>query len=120
MTLKKKKTRRCDKKATTPEGNLLKYLRESRKLSMRRAAELIGTSSATVNHTENGRRDINTSTIIKFCEAYGYSLEEFNSLKSGNLILPEHTRSECIKMINRLDDQKLKTVKAFLNTFLGN
>lgn len=104
MTFKKKKTRRCDKKVPTEEGKLLKYLRETRKLSMRSAAKLIGTSEATVNHTENGRKDINTTILDKFCEAYdGYSLEEFNTFRNGNLIIPEHTRSECIKIINRLD-----------------
>ena len=119
MTTKRKKTRRCDKKTETPEGNLLKYLRESRNLSMRKAAALIGTSSATVNHTENGRRDIATGVILKFIEAYGYTFEQFQDMLKGNIVLPQHVRSECIEIINRLDEQKLKTVKAFLNTFLG-
>lgn len=119
MTLKRQKTRRCDKKTETPEGNLLKYLRESRNLSMRQAARLIGTSSSTVNHTENGRRDITTGVILKFVEAYGYTFEQFQEMLKGTIILPQHIRSECIEIINRLDEKKLKSVKSFLVTFLG-
>ncbi len=119
MTTKKKKTRRCDKKSVTEESILLKHLRESRHLSIRRAAKLIGTSSSTVNHTENGRRDLTTGIIMQFVEAYGYSLEDFQEMLKGNLIVPEHLQSECIEIIKRLDNSKLRTVKSFLETFLG-
>jgi len=39
---KKKKNRRSDKKIMTKEASLLKYMRESRHLSMRRVAPIIG------------------------------------------------------------------------------
>jgi transcriptional regulator with XRE-family HTH domain len=117
MKMRKKKSRRCDIKSLTKEATLLKYLRESRQISMRMAGRLVGTSSATINHTENGRRDLTPSIIIKFVEAYGYTYEQFEQMLNGNLEIPEHLRSECLDILQRLDESKLKTVKAFLMTF---
>ena len=117
MKPKKKKYRRSDTKIETPEAKLLGYLRESRSLSMRKAADIIGVSCAIVNHSENGRKDLTQTLIIRFLDAYGYKLEQFEGMLRGHFEIPEHLRSECIEIIKRLDDQKLKTVKAFLMTF---
>ncbi len=113
---KKKKNRRSDKKIMTKEASLLKYMRESRHLSMRRVAPIIGCSEATVNHSENGRRDIDEKLIKSFLKVYGYSYAEFKQMLEGKIEVPEHVRSECIDIINRLAERKLKMVKAFLVT----
>ena len=117
MIPKKKKYRRSDTKKETEESKLIKYLRESRALSMRKAADLIGVSCATINHSENGRKDLTPGLILRFLNAYGYTLEQFEGMLKGEFVIPDHLRSECIEIIKRLDDQKLKTVKAFLMTF---
>lgn len=114
---KRKKKRRSDHKFMTKEASLLKFMRESRFLSMRRVAPILGLSEATVNHSENGRRDLDDALIKRFLKVYGYTWDEFKEMLSGKVEVPEHLRSECIDVINRLDDSKLKTVKAFLNTF---
>lgn len=49
MQIKKVKRRRSDTKVVTKEGRLLKFLRESRNLSMRQAGRLIGKSDAIIN-----------------------------------------------------------------------
>ncbi len=89
MKPKKKKYRRSDTKIETQEGRLLAYLRESRNLSMRKAGEMIGYSSATVNHAENGRMDLGHDLILRFLNAYGYtpnsSLTFFFSFQSPKL-----------------------------------
>ena len=36
----------------------------------------------------------------------------------GEIEVPEHVRSECLDIINRLAERKLKMVKAFLVTLL--
>lgn len=118
MKPKKKKYRRSDTKVETQEGRLLSYLRESRGLSMRMASKLVGYSSSTVNHAENGRMDLTHDLILRFLKAYGYSYEQFKGMLEGDFKIPEHNRSECISIIKRLDEKKLKTVKAFLMTFL--
>jgi len=120
MKPKKRKFRRSDTKIETPQARLLAYLRESRSLSMRKAADLVGISSTQVNHAENGRMDLSHGLILKFLNSYGYNYEQFEGMLKGDFKIPEHNRSECISIIKRLDDQKLKTVKAFLMTFLEN
>ena len=101
----------------TREASILKCLRESRNISMRKASDIIGVSSSYVNHAENGRLDLNTSIIIKFLKAYSYSLEDFQSMINGDFKIPEHTLSECIAILKRLDPVKLKTVKTILDSF---
>ena len=84
---------------------------------MRKAASLIGVSSSIVNHAENGRMDLTPTVIMKFLKAYGYQFEEFQEMLEGKIQVPEHLRSECIEIIKRIEESKLKTVKAFLMTF---
>ena len=115
--IKKVKNRRSDTKIVTEEGRLLAFLRESRNLSMRKAASLIGVSSSIVNHAENGRMDLTPTVIMKFLKAYAYQFEEFQEMLEGKIQVPEHLRSECIEIIKRIEESKLKTVKAFLMTF---
>ena len=115
--IKKVKNRRSDTKVVTEDGRLLAFLRESRNLSMRKAASLIGVSSSIVNHAENGRMDLTPTVIMKFLKAYGYEFEEFQEMLEGKVQVPEHLRSECIEIIKRIEESKLKTVKAFLMTF---
>jgi hypothetical protein len=87
MQVKKKKNRRSDYKIITKEGKVLKYLRESRKLSMRRAGLLIGTSDAFINHSENGRLDLTPTNIMKLLNAYGYQWDYFQKLVKGDIDL---------------------------------
>ena len=115
---KKRKNRRSDRKIMTKEASLLRYMRESRHLSMRRVAPILGLSEATVNHSENGRRDLNDKLIRRFLKVYGYTWEEFQQMLQGEVEVPEHVRSECLDIINRLAERKLKMVKAFLVTLL--
>ena len=116
LKTKKKKNRRSDNKIMTKEASLLKYMRESRHLSMRRVAPILGVSEATVNHSENGRRDIDEKLIKRFLKVYGYSHAEFKQMLEGEIEVPEHTRTECVNIINRLAVKKLQMVKAFLVT----
>ena len=93
------------------------FLRESRKISMRRAASIIGVSEAIVNHAENGRVDITPTLITKFVKAYGYEYLQFEQILNGKVDIPEHTLSECIGILKRLTPEKLKTVKTILESF---
>lgn len=113
----KKKNRRSDIKTVTIEGQTLKYFRESRKLSMRKAGKIIGVSEATVNHLENGRMDITGEFIKRFLNAYGYSIAEFDSYINGKLEIPESLLADCLSIIRRLEPAKLKTVKNILQSF---
>lgn len=115
--MKKKKNRRSDYKAMTKEALVLKYMRESRHLSMRKAGKLIGMSDATISHAENGRMDLSPDFILKVVIAYGYSYQDFLNFLEGKKEVPEHLRSECIEIIKRLSMEKLRSVKAILQSF---
>jgi DNA-binding XRE family transcriptional regulator len=69
----KKKKRRSDSKIITRKVTVLKVMRESRKLSKRRAAVLAGVSDTSINHLEHGRLDLNPEIIQKLLIAYGYA-----------------------------------------------
>ncbi len=113
----KKKKRRSDRKVMTKEAQTLKFLRESRHLSMRKASKIIGISEAQVNHAENGRMDLDPTLILKFVEAYGYSYDKFQLILDGEIEIPEHNLSQCVEILKRLAPDKLRTVKAILQSF---
>lgn len=117
MIIKKKKNRRSDHKIITKEGKVLKYLRESRKLSMRRAGQIIGTSDAFINHSENGRLDLTPTNIMKLLNAYGYQWDYFQKIVTGEIELPENDLDDCIQILRRLKPEKLKIVKNILLSF---
>jgi transcriptional regulator with XRE-family HTH domain len=114
---KKLKKRRSDLKKMTKEATTLKFMRESQSLSMRKAAKLIGVSEATINHSENGRRDLSPDFILSVVTSYGYCYQNFIEFLEGKKEVPEHLLSECIAIIKRLDKSKLRSVKAILESF---
>jgi len=101
----------------TKEAAVLKYLRESQKLSMRRAALITNLSEAKINHAENGRCDLMPSLTLKILNGYGYCYEKFVELVKGNCAMPANDYAECIEILKRLDKEKLRTVKTILESF---
>jgi transcriptional regulator with XRE-family HTH domain len=115
--VRKKKNRRCDFKKITKEARILKVLRESRNLSMRMVAKLFNASEATINHAENGRMDLNPKFISDLISIYGYTYEQFELMLNDEIETPEVIRGDCIEIIKRLDQSKLKRVKLILESF---
>lgn len=113
----KKKNRRSDVKVMTKEAKVLKFLRESRKLSMRKAGQIIGVSDTFVNHAEHGRIDLTLSIILKFLNSYGYEHSYFQKLVEGKIEIPESHYEECVALLKRMSADKLKTVKTILQSF---
>ena len=117
MKAKKRKYRRSDDKVITKEAGVLKYLRETRKLSLRKVGGIIGKSDTWVSHVEHGRIDLDPKKILILLNVYGHSYEYFLELVNGNRAMPSNTFAECMEIIKRLDKDKLKTVKAILESF---
>ena len=113
----KKKKRRCNHKVMTKEAMTLKFLRESRNLSMRQAGKYVGVSDSTISHLENGRADIRPELVVRLLNLYGRTYEDYLAMCAGKIELPQSLRRECIEIIKRLDDEKLRTVKTILMTF---
>lgn len=101
----------------TKEARILKFLRESRGLSMRRAGHILGTSDAFVSHSEHGRIDLTTNIILKFLNAYGYEHDYFKKLVEGKIEVPENHLEDCLSLLKRMSPDKLKTVKTILQSF---
>lgn len=99
------------------EAVVLKYLRESRKLSVRNAAKVIGVSDTKINHAENGRCDLNPTLTLKLLDGYGYSYEEFMELVKGKKKVPSNDCAECIEILRSLNKEKLRIVRAILESF---
>ena len=116
MKVKKQKTRRSDVKIMTKEAVLLKHLRESRKLSIRNAARIIGISDSKLNHAENGRCDLNSCLILKIIDGYKYGYGDFVKMLDQNLGLPVNDYFDCVEILKRMDKQKLRTAKTILSS----
>lgn len=117
MKIKKKKNRRSDIKVMTKEARILKFLRESRRLSMRKAALVLGTSEAFINHSEHGRIDLTPTIIVRFLNAYGFDYSYFKDLLEDKIEIPENQLEDCINILKKLAPEKLKTIKAILQSF---
>lgn len=111
------KKRRCNHRLMTKEASVLKFMRESKNLSMRRAGSLLGVSDSTISHIENGRADLRPEITLKLLELYGYTFEQFISMSKGEMEMSQSLRRECLEIIKRLDEEKLRTVKAILMSF---
>ena len=117
MKIKKKKNRRSDIKVMTKEARILKFLRESRRLSMRKAGAILSTSEAFINHSEHGRIDLTPAIILRFLNAYGFEYGYFKDLVEGKIEMPENQLEECIGLLKKMPQEKLKTLKAILQSF---
>lgn len=115
--IKKKKNRRCNYKRMSKEAIVLKYFRESRHLSMRRAGALLGLSEATINHTENGRKDLSPEFILKLVHAYGYTYQDFTDHVTGKKEVPESLLASCVAILKKLPIEKLRSIKTILESF---
>jgi transcriptional regulator with XRE-family HTH domain len=114
---RKKKYRRSDDKIITKEAGVLKHLRETRKFSVRKVGIEIGKSATWVSHVEHGRIDLDPKKVLLLLNIYGYSYESFMELVNGNRVMPVNTYAECVEILKRLNKEKLKTVKAILESF---
>lgn len=114
---KKERKRRSDERNCTRGGRVLKTLRNSRALSMRAAAELIGKSDTFVSHAENGRLDLTKDYLELFLCAYGYSKNYYEKLVLGDSESDELIIVESLEIIKNLPLDKLRAVYTMLKSF---
>ena len=62
------------------EGQILRFIRESRKLSLKDVAKKTNLKSLEIDHLENGRKFYTDEDIDKFLACYNFSKENFKSL----------------------------------------
>jgi len=105
-------------KQLTPEGALLKKLREQRGLSMREAAELARKSVSWISHVENGRMDVSGDHLNLLLPLYGQTDQSFRTYLSGTAYVASPIRQECLDALGSLSDDLIEKVHPLLLAFL--
>ncbi|MBC7539499.1 MAG: helix-turn-helix transcriptional regulator [Bacteriovorax sp.] len=75
------------------EGQVLRYVREARKLSLKDVAAKLNLKSLDIDHFENGRKFYSPEDVSKFLVCYNFSADNFKDimgLKVLNKLLVNH------------------------------
>ena len=114
-----KKPKRSQQKIITPTSKILRFMRMSRRISMRAAGAQNGISDSSIAHYETGRMDISKARIRQLVESYGYSMQDFDEYAAGKPLPVLSIKDECFCLIDRLDETKLRAVHALLVGFVS-
>lgn len=68
------------------EGQILRYAREVRKLSLKEVADKIQLKAMDIQHYENGRRFYTLEELDMFLKMYEFDKEDFKSLLEMKMI----------------------------------
>lgn len=110
--------KRSQKKIITRISKILRYMRVSKRISMREAGRLCNLSDSAICHYEHGRMEISEQRIQQIVETYGYSMADFQAFVDGKEIPVLSIKDECIGLLDLIDEKKLRTVHAVLTGFL--
>lgn len=113
----KKRKRSCEKRITLA-SKIVRYMRISRGISQRESARRCDVSEQAIGHYEQGRMDISPARLDQFLAAYNYTKEEFAEYLNGKPV-PIDLKEDCISLLNRIDENKLRAVHAVLISFVS-
>lgn len=113
------KRKRSQEKKITVQCKIIRFMRISRGISQREAARQCNISEPAIGHYENGRMDISPIRLEHFLSIYGYTRQEFDEYLGGKPIPIISVRDECIGLLDRIDETKLRAVHAVLVSFVG-
>ncbi len=68
------------------EGEILRYVREARKLSLKDVALKLNMKAVEVDHFENGRKFYTEADIAKFLECYNFKLADFKEIMAFKVL----------------------------------
>ncbi len=68
------------------EGEVLRYIREHRKFSLKQAGEGLNLKAQDVDHFEHGRRFYKPEEIEAFLKIYNFSAEHFDAILEMKLL----------------------------------
>jgi len=112
------KYKRSQIKRITREALVLRWMRRSRHISMRKAGLLIGVTSSAISHYEQGRMDLPKARVPELLQGYGYTPAEYEEFVMGKGLPVLSLRDDCEQIIARVNGEKLKTLHAVLLSFL--
>jgi hypothetical protein len=62
--------------------------------------------------------DVTRERVRQLVESYGYTLEDFDEYASGKTLPALTIHDECVRLLGRLDETKLRAVHALLVGFV--
>lgn len=68
------------------EGQVLRFIREARKLSLKDVAVKMNLKALDIDHFENGRKFYNADDINKFLACYNFSQENFKEIMEFKIL----------------------------------
>ena len=107
--------RRSYKKLITQDTRTLKVLRLLKGLTQDDASSICGYSRPTIGHIENGRIELSVDRIKLIVKAYGYKMSDFEYHRASESFITD-IQDECVCIIKKLSEEKLKTVQSLLLT----
>lgn len=105
--------KRSQEKRITKEAMVLRYMRQTRKLSLNEAGRRVGISGSAIAHIEQGRMDVSRARLGTMLEAYGFSRDEYLEFFDGRPV-PISVRDECLCILRELGDSQLMSIHAVL------
>lgn len=106
-------SKRSSEKRITRRAQIVRYMRQSRGMSLNQAARIAGVTGPAIAHMEGGRMDISNERLTTLLRAYAYTSEEFESMANG-AELPVSHLDECIAIVRELDEPRLRAVHGIL------
>ncbi len=111
------KTKRSQERRITVQSKVVRFMRVSRGISQRESARECHISEPAIGHYENGRMDISPTRLEQFLGVYGYSRQEYDEYMNGKPIPVISVRDECVGLLGKIDETKLRAVHAVLMSF---
>jgi len=108
--------RRSYKKIVTKESKVLQVLRKLKGLTQYQASAYCGYSKSAIGHIEHGRIELAASRIKHIVESYGYTMKDFEYHLNSEVFVTQ-IQDDCINIIKKLSEEKLKAVYPLLSTF---
>lgn len=115
-----KTIKRSSQKRMTTQSRIIRYMRISRRISLRAAASHLGISCSAICHYELGRMDIAPGRIRDLVCLYQYTIAEFEEYLAGKPIPVLSIKDECTLLLDRIDETKLRAVHGVLLSFASS
>jgi transcriptional regulator with XRE-family HTH domain len=111
------KIKRSAEKRITKEMRVVRFMRMSRGISMRKAGAMLGLSDSLISHIEQGRQDLPKDRAAAMVQAYRYTWQDFQTFIATDEIPYTDPKDACIQLLDRIPLPKLATVLSILKGF---
>jgi transcriptional regulator with XRE-family HTH domain len=112
--------KRFDTKIITREVKIIRAIREKKKLSVQKAAELVGTNKSTLTALENGRIDLSAVWIKRILKGHGITEHAFKQMIEAKDMVREEIVMEIDEMLMKLNYDRLLVIRQMLVSFSKN